>query len=1048
MKRVSEQSLVLSGAVILSLIAQNLLLAHDLGQTLTGPFTSSGSAPTVALAGLWFITGLALLGCIFVDSGPLARGIMLGLGAASLFSLSLFLASQSLYIDMLISAGLGGGLILAILPPSRLNSPNPTAWLLAFAAGLNAVVGLLLLLAPRMMLQAPAYLDLQPWARLMGAVFVFDALVYYLSVGMNGFAEAWRGWILMIPWVIWCGMLIVQRSASLIIIPAMVLALVLLLADSVPYAGLLLTNAEVDVPHVYVPTAVFLTVTVALLAVLTGLAPVSPAWSMILVMCCGAIYIGSLIFVGKTNLMARRLAIIRRESKAKEVELGQYYQLMWADAARDLVRPHQETAAKLREHGERLEAELEKATVELASERRRLRQVNLVAEVDLSLEPVLDPPVAAQLTANSLQRGFDAVLVTVLNYDSMRNELVALAAAGKLTGTVPPGYRQTVQKGMAGRAARLRKTQFALDTRQDPDHFALENQRLLCEAAIPLLDHGQLKGMIILDSDEPGSINTKDVQTMELVGERLVAAWARSSYDSRLRELIYAGIVLTGTLETETALREIASTVQRILEARFVFVSLIDSSRGFTRTAYAGYAPKLLGSLNGEGDKQLLEYVLNAAQVFRLRDVRTQTEDIELDTPSLRTLLATPIRLRGTHIGAVLAFGKQGSVAFSEEDESLATLIGSQAAAAIETTWLYQQLRGTLSTATLLYELSSNILQAEELTAAAATIADTAYKLGGADAAGIVLYTTRNEIEAQVEIDASGRQPGSRHPFSLITQTMQTGQVIFLSKGERATICLPLQTPHRQYGGMWLEIREDFWHKEGYADNLQTLANQAALALERGILLEETREQRERIKAAFNELEITYDQTLIALTSALDARDRETEGHSVRVSKLTTVLGRRMELSGKQLKLLERGALLHDIGKIGISDTILLKPGPLDEGEWQLMRQHPDIGARIIEGVPFLQEALPVIRYHQERWDGSGYPIGLKAMEIPLQARIFAVADVFDALTSHRPYRKRQTAQDALEYLRAQAGLQFDPEVVAALIDLVAEGEILEHIAQ
>jgi GAF domain-containing protein len=971
--------------------------------------------------------------------------------AAALISLAGLFAAQSLFMGMLISGSLSLGLLAALLPPTRLNLPNPTAWLVLVSAGLNVVVGPLFLLVPRALLGKPAQADFQSLPWIMGAIFILSALVYFLGPRTRGFTDAWRGRTLMVPWLIWCGILVFQGAELALIIPPFTLALVLLLADSIPYTDIALTNGDADVPHIYVPTSIALAMVLALLAALMGLPRLGPAvttWSGIIMLSYSLIYLGGLVLVGMTNLVAGRLATSRRDSKASQAELSQYYQLMWAEAAKDLVQPYQDAAAKLQERLGRQDAELEKATVELASERRRLKQVNLVAEVDQSLEPVLDIPVSAQLTANILQRGFDGVLVTILSFDSARNELVTVAAAGKLTGTVPPRYRQDLQRGMAGRAARLRKTQFAPDTRQDPDHFTLENQNLLCQAAVPILDHGQLKGMIIVDSDQAGAINAKDVQTIEVISERLVAAWQHSSYDARLRELIHAGIVLTGTLETETALREIASTVQRILEARFVFVTLIDASRGFSRTACAGYAPKLLGALSAAEHNTLLEYVLNASQVFRLRDVRTQTEDIDLDAPSLRTLLASPIRLRGTHIGAVLAFGKQGSVAFSEEDESLATLIGNQAAAAIETTWLYQQLRGALSTATLLFELSTNILQAEELTDAAATIAETAYKLGSADAAGIVLYTAHRDVEAQVEIDASGLQPGSRHPLSLIQQTMQSGQPISESLGEKAIVCLPLQTPRRQYGGMWLNIPESFWHKDGYSDNLQTLANQAALALERGILLEETREQREQIKAAFNELETTYDQTLIALTSALDARDHETEGHSVRVSKVTYLLGKRMELSDKQLKLLERGALLHDIGKIGISDTILLKPGPLGDEEWHLMRQHPDIGARIIEGIPFLQEALPVIRYHQERWDGSGYPIGLKATEIPLQARIFAVADVFDALTSHRPYRKRQTAQDALEYLRAQAGVQFDPEVVAALVDLVQEGEFLEHIVQ
>jgi putative nucleotidyltransferase with HDIG domain len=218
--------------------------------------------------------------------------------------------------------------------------------------------------------------------------------------------------------------------------------------------------------------------------------------------------------------------------------------------------------------------------------------------------------------------------------------------------------------------------------------------------------------------------------------------------------------------------------------------------------------------------------------------------------------------------------------------------------------------------------------------------------------------------------------------------------------------------------------------------NLQTLANQAAVALERSILLAESRRQAEALKAAYAELEITYDRTLTALSSALDVRDRETEGHSSRVSRLACLLAEGIGLDGDQVKALERGALLHDIGKIGISDTILHKPGKLTEEEWKAMRIHPDIGARIVEGIPFLQETLPVIRYHHERWDGSGYPNGLQGKDIPTQARIFAVADVFDALTSKRTYRTKSSAEDAMQYMRDQSGILFDPDIVEALTRL------------
>jgi putative nucleotidyltransferase with HDIG domain len=246
-------------------------------------------------------------------------------------------------------------------------------------------------------------------------------------------------------------------------------------------------------------------------------------------------------------------------------------------------------------------------------------------------------------------------------------------------------------------------------------------------------------------------------------------------------------------------------------------------------------------------------------------------------------------------------------------------------------------------------------------------------------------------------------------------------------------VCYPLLTRGRTYGALWMNIPES--RGQNYA-NLQTLANQAAIALERSILLSESRQQAKQLEAAYAELEITYDQPLSSLMSALDARDRETDGHSLRVSLLTCLLAEELGLNGQQLKALERGALLHDIGKIGISDTILHKPGKLTDDEWKTMRIHPDIGARIVEGVPFLQESLPVIRYHHERWDGSGYPVGLKKEDIPIQARIFSIADVFDALTSKRSYRKKSSAEEAIQYIKEQSGILFDPLIVEAFTKL------------
>jgi HD-GYP domain-containing protein (c-di-GMP phosphodiesterase class II) len=365
----------------------------------------------------------------------------------------------------------------------------------------------------------------------------------------------------------------------------------------------------------------------------------------------------------------------------------------------------------------------------------------------------------------------------------------------------------------------------------------------------------------------------------------------------------------------------------------------------------------------------------------------------------------------------------------------LANLLASQAANAVEATWLYQELRNTLSTTTQLYTLSVNILKAGELQQAAQHIVEIATKIANANVAGIVLFSQDQQIEAEVEIDENGIHAGARHPMDLIQQTLESGQIVHVTPDQiSATICFPLQTPLRKYGALWLDVPNIREYFSRHDPNMRTLSNQATLALERSILLIESQQQAQEIEAAYEELETTYDRTLAALMSALDARDRETEGHSTRVSKLARLLGAELGLDDNSIKAIERGSLLHDIGKIGVSDKILHKPSPLTQDEWKAMHLHPDIGAHIIEEIPFLQDTLPIILYHQERWNGSGYPKGLSGKDIPLHARIFAVADAFDALISDRPYRKRIPVGEALKYLKEQSGVLYDPEIVAAFI--------------
>jgi putative nucleotidyltransferase with HDIG domain len=193
-------------------------------------------------------------------------------------------------------------------------------------------------------------------------------------------------------------------------------------------------------------------------------------------------------------------------------------------------------------------------------------------------------------------------------------------------------------------------------------------------------------------------------------------------------------------------------------------------------------------------------------------------------------------------------------------------------------------------------------------------------------------------------------------------------------------------------------------------------------------------DQAVALHGALAETERTYDATLAALSSALDVRDTETEGHARRVVRYMELIAEGLNIPAEQHATLRRGALLHDIGKIGVPDHILRKPGPLTENEWYTMKTHPDLGAKIIANVPFLEEVAVIIRSHHERWDGNGYPAGLAGDQIPLGARIFAVADSFDAMTSDRPYRRGRHLDEALAEIERCADTQFDPAVVKAFL--------------
>jgi response regulator RpfG family c-di-GMP phosphodiesterase len=240
----------------------------------------------------------------------------------------------------------------------------------------------------------------------------------------------------------------------------------------------------------------------------------------------------------------------------------------------------------------------------------------------------------------------------------------------------------------------------------------------------------------------------------------------------------------------------------------------------------------------------------------------------------------------------------------------------------------------------------------------------------------------------------------------------------------------------------------DFIPRESRPRELREQLSQALARRERWIVERRRHiELEQRVTARERELHGTYRQVLEALGEALDTRHPETQDHTRRVVTQSVQVARSLGVTGDALMEIEWGAALHDVGKIGIPDAVLLKPGSLTDEEWRTMKTHCEIGYRMLAGFSFLRGALPIVLHHHERFDGAGYPFGLEGEEIPFGARVFAVADAYDAMTSDRPYRSAMPAPAALSELHRCAGSQFDPTVVRAFVNVVAQGGDLAEAA-
>ncbi len=301
---------------------------------------------------------------------------------------------------------------------------------------------------------------------------------------------------------------------------------------------------------------------------------------------------------------------------------------------------------------------------------------------------------------------------------------------------------------------------------------------------------------------------------------------------------------------------------------------------------------------------------------------------------------------------------------------------------------------------------NSSLYFAESSTSDAKKLAETYVPLQNS-LAGVIFLENTPLILNNVEQDPRHFLPASKH----------------VNFKTHSLLGVPMRTQERVTGVLEALNKKNKGFSQDDLDILLVIASQAAVAIQNAKLV--------------MDLQNAYTSTLEGWANALDLRDRETHGHAIRVVEMTLDLATEMGINEDQLLTYRQGALLHDIGKMGVPDYILLKPGPLTEIEWDIMRQHPTFAYKLLSPITYLHPALDIPYCHHEKWDGTGYPRGLQSENIPLAARIFSVVDVWDALRSERPYREPWSIEKVRTHILSQAGKAFDPVVVEAFIRMV-----------
>jgi len=613
-------------------------------------------------------------------------------------------------------------------------------------------------------------------------------------------------------------------------------------------------------------------------------------------------------------------------------------------------------------------------------------------------------------------------------------------------------------QGIVGRVAETQESMLIANIKSVPYYQSIESQQILSELCVPIQSAGRIIGVLNAESSHLAFFSNADEQFLYTVANQLGIGIERIRlFNEEHRLRIEAEIQhdisksLTQSWQFEDVLSHFLISLQKYLENDSASIFLIENGLIKMVASHGLRDPESLIGLTFSEEDDLFQEILTSKSPLILENAEKDSRFTSYaNQDRILGWMGIPLINEDTVFG-LICFDSQVEAKFTPDMARLAETLVNQASAAITKARLYKQTSTRLNRLQALHNIHQIFSNSIDMKLSLNQYLLVITNQLAIDAAAVLIYDQQNQTLNYA------------HSIGFSTQALQythlkigegyAGQAVlelriihiadlqeddihlsrsslFAEEGFKVYYGIPLIIKGQIKGVLELFHRSQIHPDPEWEDFLTSLSTQAAIAIENMQLLSEV--QRSNI-----ELNLAYDSTLEGLAKALDLRDHQTAGHSERVAEMTLRLARKMNISENQLIHIWRGALLHDIGKLAIPDYILQKPGTLTLDEWKIMKQHPEMAREYLGGISFLKKALDIPYCHHEKWDGSGYPRGLKGNEIPLAARLFSIVDAYDALSSRRAYREAWSNEKITEYLLSQSGKQFDPAIVTTFLDLI-----------